>query len=324
MSARILAADDISSVGLDVLRDAGYRVKARPGIGGDALMKEVRAMDALLVRSRTRVPSALLDAAPRLRLIGRAGFGMDTIDVEAATARGVAVVASPEGNATTASEFVLGLIFSLARHIPRAHEAMRQGKWEKRRFRGMEVSGKTLGVIGCGNVGSEVVTKATALGMSVLVHDPAVTVSEVRRLGGDLADWDDLLGQSDFITVHVPGGARTRDLLDDDAFSQMRDGVRLVNCSRGGVVNERALVRAVRSGKVAGAAVDVFDEEPPWGSELLDLPQVILTPHLIASTFEAQINVAVSLAHKVRAFFEDGDSSVLVNPDVAERLRPAE
>ena len=324
MPVRILAADDISSVGLDVLRDAGYRVKAQPGIDGAALRTGVRSMDALLVRSRTRVPPSLLDAAPRLRLIGRAGFGMDTIDVEAATERGVAVVASPEGNATTASEFVIGLIFNLARHIPRAHEAMRQRKWEKRRFRGMEVSGKTLGVIGCGNVGSEVLIKAKALGMSVLVHDPAVSADTVRALGGELAEWDDLLSQADFITVHVPGGARTRDLLDTHEFATMRDGVRLINCSRGGVVNERALVKAVRSGKVAGAAVDVFDEEPPWRSELLDLPQVVLTPHLIASTFEAQINVAVSLAHKVRAFFEDGNTDVLVNPEVADRLRPRE
>lgn len=324
MSARILAADDISAVGLDVLRGAGYRVKARPGLQGDALLEALRSMDALLVRSRTRVPASLLDAAPSLRLIGRAGFGMDTIDVEACTERGIGVVASPEGNATTAAEFAIGLVFALARHIPRAHEAMRSKRWDKRRFRGTEVSGKTLGVIGCGNVGREVVLKARALGMEVLVHDPAVTRAEVRALGGDLADWDDLLGQADFITVHVPGGARTRDLLDADAFAHMRDGIRLINCSRGGVVNERALVHAIRSGKVAGAAVDVFDQEPPWGSDLIDLPQVVLTPHLVASTFEAQINVAVSLAKKVRAFFEDGDTSMLVNPSVADRLRSPE
>ena len=324
MPIRILAADDISSVGLDVLRSAGYRVKARPGIDGDALRAELQTMDALLVRSRTRVPRELLLGAPGLRLVGRAGFGMDTIDVEAATHEGVAVVASPEGNATTAAEFAIGLIFSLARHIPRAHESMRQRKWEKRRFRGTEVSGKTLGVIGCGNVGREVVKKACALGMTVLVHDPKATRAVVRSLGGELADWNDLLEQADFITVHVPGGPNTRDLLDDEAFGHMRDGVRLINCSRGGVVNEAALVQAVRSGKVVGAAVDVFEQEPPWGSELLDMPQVILTPHLVASTFEAQINVAVSLAHKVRAFFEDGDVGVLVNPDVAARLRASE
>jgi D-3-phosphoglycerate dehydrogenase / 2-oxoglutarate reductase len=324
VSARILAADDISSVGLDVLRNAGYRVKARPGIAGEALVKELRSMDALLVRSRTRVSQSILEAAPRLRLIGRAGFGMDTIDVEGATSRGVGVVASPEGNATTAAEFVVGLIFSLARNIPRAHEAMRQRKWEKRRFRGMEVSGKTLGVIGCGNVGRAVVVKAKALGMQVLVHDPAISAFDVERLGGRLADWDDLLGQADFLTVHVPGGPRTRDLIDGDAFARMRDGIRLINCSRGGVVNEAALVRAVRSGKVAGAAVDVFEQEPPWASELLDLPQVVITPHLVASTFEAQINVAVNLAEKVRRFFEHGDTNVLVNPDVIGRLRSSE
>lgn len=324
MTQRILVADDISNVGLDVLRGAGHQVLARAGIDRAALLKSLPDVDALLVRSRTRVTAELMDAAPKLRLVGRAGFGMDTIDIAEATRRGVAVFHSPEGNSTTAAEFAVGLLFSLARHIPRADAAMRAGRWEKRRYRGVEISGKTLGVIGMGNVGREVVERAAALRMRVLVHDPGKEPAAVRAAGGEPADWEELLSTSDFLTVHVASGEETRGLIDDDAFGRMRDGVRLINCSRGGVVSEAALVRAVRSGRVAGAAVDVFDEEPPWGSELLALPQVILTPHLVASTFEAQISVAVTLAERVRDFFELGALDGLVNQDVAGRLRPAE
>ncbi len=324
MTQRILVADDISDVGLDVLRRAGYQVLARAGVDRGTLLKSLKDVDALLVRSRTRVTSELLDAAPRLRLVGRAGFGMDTIDVAQATDRGIAVFHSPEGNSTTAAEFAVGLLFSLARHIPRADAAMRDGRWDKRRYRGMEITGKTLGVIGMGNVGRAVVERASALRMRVLVHDPGKAAEDIRAAGGQPADWQELLGSSDFITVHVASGPATQGLLDDDAFSRMRDGVRIISCSRGGVVGEAALVRAVRSGRVAGAAVDVFEEEPPWGSELLKLPQVIVTPHLVASTFEAQISVAVHLAERVREFFERGVLDGLVNQGVTGRLRPAE
>lgn len=314
MSGIVLACDDISQVGLRVLGEAGFEVLRRPRITPEALRSSIVDARALLVRSRTRVTDELLACAPRLELIGRAGFSLDTIDVEAASRRGIAVMHSPEGTSVAAAEFAVGLIFALARHLPQAHGSMSRGRWEKRRFRGVQIEGKTLGVIGMGAVGGLVVKKAAAVGMRPLVHDPAVSAAAIAAAGGLPASWDDLLSESDFVTVHVPSGPLTRGLVGDAAFSRMKDGVRVLVTSRGGVVSEAALVRALRSGKVAGAAVDAFDEEPPLSSELRELPQVILTPHLVASTFEAQIHVAVNLAQQVRDFFS-GVRRGVVNED---------
>jgi D-3-phosphoglycerate dehydrogenase len=316
MSLRILSCDDISSVGLGILRDHGYDVVARPGITGPDLLRCVAEFDALLVRSRTLVDGGVMDAGKdRLRLIGRAGYGMDRIDVVGATARGVAVIHSPEGNAVTAAEFTIGQLFSLARHIPRADAGMRQHRWDKRRYRGVELTGKTLGVVGMGNVGREVVQRAVALGLLVKVHDPGKDRRVIEGFGAIAVSCDELLTTSDFITVHVSVKPMTRGLLGASAFDRMKDGVRLINSSRGGVVDESALVSAIRSGRVAGAAIDVFDTEPPWDSPLMELPQVIVTPHLVASTFEAQIKVAVGLAEQVRDFFEGRPVHGLVGPD---------
>lgn len=327
MPVRILAADDISSVGLDVLRDAGYRVKAQPGIDGAALRTGVRSMDALLVRSRTRVPPSLLDAAPRLRLIGRAGFGMDTIDVEAATERGVAVVASPEGNATTASEFVIGLIFNLARHIPRAHEAMRQRKWEKRRFRGMEVSGKTLGVIGCGNIGAIVCDRAIGLKMKVAAYDPFLSDDRARDLGVEKVELDELLARADFITLHTPLTDTTRGIIDKEALAKTKKGVRIINCARGGLVVEEDLKQAIEDGQVAGAAVDVFENEPAKENVLFGMENVVATPHLGAATDEAQENVALQVAEQMSDYLLTGAvtnalNMASVSAEEAPRLKP--
>ena len=315
MNARILACDDISSVGLGLLKKHGFQVMVRPGITAKDLLQAVREVDGILVRSRTQVTREVLEAGLKLRLIGRAGFGMDRIDVEEATRRGIVVLHSPEGNAITAAEFTVGLIFCLARHVPRADASMRAGRWEKRRYRGIEITGKTLGVIGMGEVGSNVVQRAVALGMVVKVHDPGIPAEEIEVLGAMSVSWDELLSTSDFISPHVPSSPLTRGLLGPEAFERMKDGVRLVNCTRGGVVDETALCRALRTGRVAGAAVDVFDEEPPWGNPLLEYPQVIVTPHLMVSTFEAQIRVAVNLAEQVRDFF-DGREVHPVNPAV--------
>jgi D-3-phosphoglycerate dehydrogenase / 2-oxoglutarate reductase len=320
MEARILVCDDVSSVGLGVLRHHGYRVIARPGIPADDLPAIVGDVDALLVRSRTHVTKEVLDAAPRLRVIGRAGFGMDRIDVDEATRRGIVVLHSPEGNAITAAEFTIGLLFSLARHIPKAYSAMRQGRWEKRRYRGFELTGKTLGVIGMGEVGSNVVQRAVGLGMVVKVHDPGLSRQQIAAMGAMAVSWDELLSTCDFISPHVPSSPLTRGLLGPEAFERMKDGVRIINCNRGGIIDEQALVRAIRRGRVAGAAVDNFDEEPPWGNELLEMEQVIVTPHLMVSTFEAQIRVAVNLAEQIRDFFE-GREVRAVNPEALERAR---
>ncbi|MCP4870093.1 MAG: hydroxyacid dehydrogenase [Proteobacteria bacterium] len=320
MTIRILSCDDISSVGLGILRDHGYEVVARPGITPAELIKNIPDFDAVLVRSRTLINRAVIKAsAGRLKLIGRAGYGMDRIDLAAAAKNKIAILHSPEGNAATAAEFTIGLLFSLARHIPRADAGMRAQRWDKRRYRGVEVSGKTLGVIGMGNVGREVVDRGVALGLLVKVHDPGKDPALIESIGAMSVSWDELLGSSDFITVHVSAKPMTRGLLGHEAFDRMKDGVRLINSSRGGVVDEAALATAIRSGRVAGAAIDVFDEEPPWGNPLLELPQVIVTPHLVASTFEAQIKVAVGLAEQVRDYFEGRPVHGLVGPDMREQ-----
>ena len=317
MSIRILSCDDISSVGLGILRDHGFEVVARPAITARDLLAQIGEFDAILVRSRTLVNAKVLKAGgDRLRLIGRAGFGMDRIDVAEATKRGVAVIHSPEGNAATAAEFAIAQLFCLARHLPRADHSMRQERWDKRRYRGIEIAGKTLGVIGMGNVGREVVDRGVALGLLVKVHDPGKDPNMIEAHGALPVSWDDLLGTADFISVHVSAKPTTRGLIGADAFDRMKDGVRIINSSRGGIVDEAALVRAIRSGRVAGAAIDVFDTEPPWGNPLLELPQVIATPHLVASTFEAQIKVAVGLAERVVGWFEGREVKGLVNPEV--------
>jgi D-3-phosphoglycerate dehydrogenase len=305
---------------LELLERSGFAVVHRAGIGRDELLRRVGEFEVLLVRSRTRVTAEVLAAASRLRLIGRAGFGLDTIDVREATERGVLVMTSDQGNAVSAGEFAIALLFALARNIPQADASMRSGRWDKRRYRGTQITGKVLGVIGMGRVGRVVVERGAALRMRVLVHDPAVTQAEIEAAGGTPAGWDELLGTSDFITVHVNASARTRGLIGDAAFDLMKDRVRIVHCSRGGVVVEDALVRALRSGKVAGAAVDVFEQEPPTGSPLLSMPHVIVTPHLVASTFEAQIEVATTLAEQVRDFLTTGLATGAVNPEVLSRI----
>ena len=323
MGWRVLVCDDISEVGLERLHREGFDVLRRPGIRGDELVRRASESHALLVRSRTHVEAELIAACPGLRLVGRAGFGTQNIDVEAATAAGVVVLHSPEGNAVTAAEYAIAMVLNLARHIPAADASMRAGRWDKRRYRGIELRGKRLGVIGMGRVGSCVVHLGRALQMEVLVHDPAVDPAVITSVGAVPVSWDDLLGLSDFITVHVNATKRTRGLVGEDAFLRMKDRVRIVNCSAPGVVDEGALVRAIRTGKVAGAAIDVFSEEPPVGNPLLEMEQVIVTPHLLASTFEAQINVARSLADQVSAFFREERMEGAVNPEVADRLRPA-
>ena len=303
-----------------MLGDAGYDVQHRAGISRKKLLEEVGQADVLMVRSRTRVNRQLLSAAGRLRLVARAGFPLDTIDVAEATRRGVAVLHSPTGNEVAAAEFTIGLLFSLARQIPQAAAYMRDGRWEKRRLRGVELAGKTLGVLGMGAVGRNVVERAVALKMKVKVHDPAVSAKEVARLGAKSVSWNRLLPQCDFITVHVSPSERTRGLIGDAAFEHMKDRVRIINCSRGGVVDEDALVRAIRSGKVAGAAVDAWDEEPPTGNPLLEMQEVICTPHLVATTFEAQINVAVRVANQVQEFLSTGQADDVVNADELNEL----
>lgn len=319
MTARILVCDDISEVGLEPLRRAGFEVWNRRGINLEDIAHAGAGADALLVRSRTRVGGQLLDQLPSVRVVGRAGFGLDTIDVAAASERGVVVMHSPDGNVTTAAEFTIAMLFALARHIPQADASLRAGRWDKRRYRGVELAGKTLGVVGMGRVGRGVAERAAALRMRVLGYDPGVPREDLEVHGATKASWDEILSSSDFLTVHVTSSHRTRGLVSDAAFERMKDGVRIINCARGGIVDEAALIRAVRTGKVAGAAVDVFESEPPVGSPLLTMPQVIVTPHLVASTFESQINVARALSEQVRDFLLSGALRGAVNPEAARQ-----
>ncbi len=317
----MLVCDDISDVGLDLLREAGYDVRNRAGLSRKELLEEVQHADVLMVRSRSRVDAAVLRASSRLALVARVGFPLDTIAVDEATRRGVAVMNIPTGNEMAAAEFAIGLLYSLARQIPQAASYMREGRWEKRRLRGVELRGKTLGVLGMGAVGRIVVERALSMQMKVLVHDPAVKASEVRALGAQSVSWEGLLPRCDFLTVHVSPSERTRGLISDSAFEHMKDRVRIINCSRGGVIDEDALVRAIRSGKVAGAAVDAWDEEPPDGSPLLGMREVICTPHLVATTFEAQINVARRMARQVEDFITSGQAENVVNAEALSALR---
>ena len=317
----VLVCDDVADVGLDFLRDAGYDVRNRAGLSRAALFEEVADADVLMVRSRTRVDAAVLAASSRLSLVARAGFPLDTIDVDEASRRGIAVMHSPTGNEMAAAEFSIGLLYALARQIPQAAAYMREGRWEKRRLRGLELTGKTLGVLGMGAVGRIVVQRAVSMDMRVLVHDPAVSAADVRALGAQSVNWEGLLPQCDFITVHVSPSERTRGLIGDAAFEHMKDRVRIINCSRGGVIDEQALVRAIRSGKVAGAAVDAWDEEPPTGSPLLGMREVICTPHLVATTFEAQLNVARRMARQVHDFISSGQADNVVNTEALSALR---
>lgn len=320
MVPRILVCDDIAEVGLDILRRAGFEVRSLQRKAPGELQAAIPDFDALLVRSRTRVTDELLELSPRLKVIGRVGFGLDTIDVESATRRGVLVVDSPEGNALTAAEFTVGLIFALARHIPQGDAALRSGRWERRRHRGVEISGKVLGVVGMGRVGRIVAERARAIRMRVLVYDPQVSEMTIRAVGAEPVSWGALLGESDFLTVHVSAGENTRHLIGDAEFGAMKDRIRIINTARGAIVNEDALMRALRSGKVAGAAVDAFEHEPPTDSPLLNMPQVIVTPHLVGTTFEAQINTATAVAEQVRDFLLDGVVRGAVNPQALAHL----
>jgi D-3-phosphoglycerate dehydrogenase len=297
---RVLVAEPLADDGLDRLRQqAEVLVLDRPS--EDELMTAVPSADALLVRSATRVTAPILEAGRRLRVVGRAGVGVDNIDVEAATRRGVVVVNAPRGSIVAAAEHTIGLLLALARWIPQADASVRRGEWDRARFLGTEVRGKTLGVVGLGNIGSEVARRAQGLGMEVLASDPAVPRERAELLKVELVELEELFSRSDFVTVHVPLVESTRNLIGDRLLSLCRHGARLINAARGGIVDETALARALREGRLAGAAADVFEHEPPGRHPLLELPNFVGTPHIAASTAEAQASVAAEVAEEVLA-----------------------
>lgn len=326
---RVLVSDALSSKGLELLQaDPSLAVEVKTGLKPDALREIIGAYDALVVRSATQVDAALLAAAKKLRVVGRAGIGVDNVDLEAATRRGVVVMNTPSGNATTTAEHALALMFAIARHIPQATASMKAGKWEKKKFEGHEISSKTLGLLGLGNIGRIVADRALALKMNVLVYDPFRAPEEIRAFGAEHATLSELLARADFISVHTPLTDATRGLLGAEAFQQVKSSVYIINCARGGIVDEGALLAALDAGRVAGAALDVFVSEPTAPNDPLVLhPKVICTPHLGASTEEAQEKVAVEIAQQLSAFFGRGELANTVNVaplsgEAATRLAP--
>ena len=295
---RILIADPVAPEGIEMLRAAGD-VDVNTGLAADALIGIIGNYDALVVRSETKVTRPVIEAAPRMQVIGRAGVGVDNIDLDAATERGVIVVNAPQGNTIAAAEHTLALLMALARHVPQSDASMRSGKWDRKNYLGTEIRGKTLGIVGLGKIGSEVARRAVAMEMRVLAHDPFVPVERARALGVESVDFEQLIMLSDFITVHPPLTATTQGMIGEAELARMKDGVRLINVARGGIIDEAALAAAVASGKVAGAAIDVFTAEPPKDNPLIGDPRIIVTPHLGASTAEAQERVAVDVAEQI-------------------------
>ncbi|MCC6382208.1 MAG: phosphoglycerate dehydrogenase [Dehalococcoidia bacterium] len=295
---RILVADPVAQEGVDLLRAVGD-VDVRTGQPPEALIAAIGDYQALVVRSETRVTRAVFEAASKLVVVGRAGVGVDNIDLEAATERGVIVVNAPQGNTVAAAEHTVALLLALARHIPQADASLHNGQWRRKDFVGTEVRGKTLGIVGLGKIGSEVARRAVALEMQVIAYDPFVPVDRVRSLGVESVEFDDVINRSDFITVHPPLTASTTGMIGREQIARMKPGVRLINVARGGIIDEAELAAAVREGKIAGAAVDVFSQEPPGENPLLGDPRIIVTPHLGASTAEAQERVALDVAEQI-------------------------
>jgi D-3-phosphoglycerate dehydrogenase len=315
MPTQVFVADPISEEGLAPLRqNPNIAVTVKTGLKGPALLDAVKDADALLVRSETKVTAEVIAAAKNLRFVGRAGTGVDNIDIAAATRAGVVVANVPGGNTISAAEQSLALLFALARNTPAADASTRSGKWERSKFVGTELTGKTLGVLGLGRIGREVATRAIGLAMRVVAYDPIGDESWCRRAGVTPATLDEVLAQSDFITVHVPLMDATRGLLNRQTMAKTKKGVRLINCSRGGIIDEAALLEFVEKGHVKGAALDVFEKEPvDPASPLLKNPAIIVTPHLGASTEEAQVKVAVELSQSLVEFFEKGFARQAVN-----------
>ncbi|MDH4070498.1 MAG: phosphoglycerate dehydrogenase [Ignavibacteria bacterium] len=330
---RILVSDQIEQVGRDHLENEGFRVDFRPGLSPDVLEEVIPQYDALVVRSATQVTAGVIEKGAKLRVIGRAGTGVDNIDVPTATRRGVLVMNTPGGNTVSAAEHTVSMMLALARNIPQAHMSLTGGHWERKKFVGLEVLEKSVGVLGMGKIGREVARRCQGLGMRVLAYDPLMQADAALKLNVELVNLDELFRRADFITVHTPLTADTRGLINDESLSRCKKGVRIVNCARGGIVDEAALLRGLESGIVGGAALDVFEQEPPGESPLLRHPRVVVTPHLGASTEEAQEKVAVQIAVAIadalkgRAYAGVVNASILhmaINEDVRPFLQLAE
>jgi D-3-phosphoglycerate dehydrogenase len=324
MGYRVLVSDSLAEEGIEVFRRAeGVEVDVETGLSPEELKAVIVDYDAIAIRSGTKLTGDIIEAAERLKVIGRAGIGVDNVDLDAATRKGIVVMNTPEGNTITTAEHTISMLMALARRIPQATASVKAGKWEKKRFMGTEVFNKTLGIIGMGRIGKIVADRAHGLHMNVIAYDPFLSPEVVTRLGVEMVPLDELLARADFITVHTPKTKETVNLIDQKAFNKMKQGVYILNCARGGIINEKALYEALVSGKVAGAALDVFEKEPPEKNPLVDLEQVICTPHLGASTEEAQVNVAVAVAEQIVDFLLRGTVRNAVNvPSVSAEILP--
>ncbi len=302
---KVLLTDSVDMKARDILKSAGIEADVRPTMLEEELKEAIASYDAILVRSATKLNASVIERAENLRIIGRAGVGLDNIDLDAAKKMGIEVVNSPSGNSNAVAEHVIGLIFSLARNIHGAHSHVKAGGWEKKLFKGTEVREKKLGVIGLGRIGRLVSSAAAGLGMEVIGYDPYVKEEGVKGTAISLESIENLMRNSDFITIHVPLTDGTRSMIGKKELAMMKDGVMIINAARGGIIDEDALYDAITSGKVAGAALDVWKDEPPHESMLLKLDEVLATPHVGGNTHEAQVNVAVDVAEKIVKFFKD-------------------
>lgn len=329
MSYKVLVCGNLSEAGLKILEQAeGIEVDRKGELSQDQLLEIIASYDGVVVRSDTKITAPVIAAGEKLKVVGRAGTGVDNIDVAAATQRGIVVMNTPGGNTVTTAEHTLALMVSLARNVPQATASMKAGKWEKKKFSGVELLDKVLGIVGTGKIGSVVASRAQGFGMRVVAFDPYLTREAAAKMKIELVTLDELLSLADFITVHTPMTPETKNIINKDAFAKMKNGVRIINCARGGLVNETDLYDAIKSGKVAGAALDVFVQEPiPTDHPLLSLDQVVCTPHLGASTAEAQVNVAVAIAEQLKDFFTNGTirgavNASSVNPEVLAQVKP--
>jgi D-3-phosphoglycerate dehydrogenase / 2-oxoglutarate reductase len=323
---KVLISDSLSDAAVQIFRDNGVEVDFQPDLGKDPakLAEAIGDYDGLAVRSATKATAEILEKATNLKVIGRAGIGVDNIDIPAASSKGVVVMNTPFGNSITTAEHAVAMMFAVARQIPAADASTRAGKWEKSKFMGVEITGKTLGVIGCGNIGSVVASRAIGLRMKVIAYDPFLGHERAQELGVEkIEDVDDLLARADFVTLHLPKTEKTANILSAERIAKMKKGARLVNCARGGLVDEAAVAEALKSGHLAGAAFDVFAVEPAKENPLFDAPNVVCTPHLGASTNEAQENVALQVAEQMSDYLMKGAISNAINaPSVTAEEAP--
>ncbi|MES0350252.1 MAG: phosphoglycerate dehydrogenase [Desulfobacteria bacterium] len=319
---KVLVSDKLADVGIKMFEQApGIHVDVKVGLPPEELKAIIKDYDGLVIRSATKVTKELLSEASRLKVIGRAGIGLDNVDIPTATKLGIVVMNTPGGNVVTTAEHTIAMMLSLSRNIPQATASLKAGRWDKKKLQGREIFNKTLGLLGYGRIGSIVASRARGLKMQVIVYDPYVNKELVEQAGFELVSLEELYGHSDYITIHLPKSEETVDFINEEAFDQMKPGVMIINCARGGIVNEKDLCDALSSGKVGGAALDVFETEPPAGSPLFEFDNVICSPHLGASTVEAQTNVAVAVAEQIISYLQTGTIMNAVNvPSVSGDL----